>query len=129
MENSYASAVKQGLKDYDAQITPEMVRLGKTSYKSNVNSYIISVRHPNNPAAVLVLLSTDSKEASQGLARKLPHYAKYSYAAFGGAELTNLAKGVWPVAGSPLGIAVKQEGGDTVEVPRGKLAIRESLSR
>jgi hypothetical protein len=63
------------------------------------------------------------------LARKLPHYAKYSYAAFGGAELTNLAKGVWPVAGSPLGIAVKQEGGDTVEVPRGKLAIRESLSR
>jgi hypothetical protein len=63
------------------------------------------------------------------LARKLPHYAKYSYAAFSGAEMTNLAKGVWPVTGSPLGIAVKQEDGASVDVPRGNLAIRESLSR
>jgi hypothetical protein len=59
----------------------------------------------------------------------LPHYAKFSYAAFSGPELTNLVKGVWPVIGSPLAKAVKQEAGSTVEVPRGKLAIRESLAR
>jgi hypothetical protein len=63
------------------------------------------------------------------LARKLPHYAKFSYAAFSGSELTNLVKGVWPVARSPLALAVKQEDGSTVEVPRGKLAARDSLAR
>ncbi|MGB8409354.1 MAG: hypothetical protein WCE58_05560, partial [Gallionella sp.] len=63
------------------------------------------------------------------LARKLPHYAKYSYAAFSGVEMSNLAKGVWPVTNSPMGRAVIQEDGSSVEVPRGKLAIRESLSK
>jgi aminopeptidase N len=63
------------------------------------------------------------------LARKLPHYAKFSYAAFSGSELTNLAKGVWPVARSPLAQAVKQEDGSMVEVPRAKLATRDSLAR
>ena len=63
------------------------------------------------------------------LARKLPHYAKFSYAAFGGPELTNLAKGMWPVARSPLVQAVMQEDGSMVDVPRGKLATRENLSK
>jgi hypothetical protein len=63
------------------------------------------------------------------LARKLPHYSKFSYAAFSGPESTNLIKGVWPVARSPLAMAVKQQDGSTVEVPRAKLAARESLAR
>jgi aminopeptidase N len=63
------------------------------------------------------------------LARKLPHYSKYSYAAFSGAELTNLVKGMWPVTNSPLAQAVKQTDGNTVDVPRGKLPMRESLAR
>lgn len=63
------------------------------------------------------------------LARKLPHYSKFSYAAFSGPESTNLIKGVWPVTSSPLSIAVKQQDGSTVDVPRAKLPIRESLAR
>jgi len=63
------------------------------------------------------------------LARKLPHYSKFSYAAFSGPESTNLIKGVWPVARSPLAMAVKQQDGSTVEVPRAKLAARKSLAR
>ena len=62
------------------------------------------------------------------LARKLPHYAKYSYAAFSGAELTNLVKGMWPVANSPLTQAVKQEDGSSVDVSRAKLTPRISLT-
>jgi aminopeptidase N len=59
----------------------------------------------------------------------LPHYSKFSYAAFIGPELTNLIKGMWPVARSPLALAVKQEDGSTADVPRAKLATRESLSK
>jgi aminopeptidase N len=61
------------------------------------------------------------------LARKLPHYSKFSYAAFSGPESANLIKGMWPVTSSPLGMAVKQEDGSTVQVPRAKLPVRESL--
>jgi aminopeptidase N len=63
------------------------------------------------------------------LARKLPHYSKYSYASFSGSGSANLVKGVWPVTSSPLGKAVTQQDGSAVEVPRAKLAIRESLAR
>jgi hypothetical protein len=37
-----------------------------------------------------------------GLARKLPHYGKYGYLAFTGAEPENVAKGSWRPVGSPL---------------------------
>lgn len=110
MENTYANAVKEGLKDYDAEITPEIVRLGKASFKRSMNSYIISVRHPSTPGAVLVLLSTDSKEAAQGLAKKLPHYGKYSYLVFEGSEPTNTAKGEWESSNSPLSIRIAPAG-------------------
>ena len=63
------------------------------------------------------------------LARKLPHYSKFSYAAFSGSELINLVKGIWSVTRSPLAQAVKLEDGSTVDVPRAKLATRESLSK
>ena len=110
LENTFAKAVKTGLKDYDAEITPETVRLGKASFKSSANSYIISVRHPNDPGAVLILLSTDSKEAAQGLARKLPHYGKYSYLVFEGNEPTNTAKGEWESSNSPLTVRIAPMG-------------------
>jgi aminopeptidase N len=63
------------------------------------------------------------------LARKLPHYSKFSYAAFSGPESANLIKGMWPVTSSPLGMAVEQEDGSTVQVLRAKLPTRESLLR
>ncbi len=63
------------------------------------------------------------------LARKLPHYAKFSYAAFSGPESTNVIKGMWPVARSPLEQPVRQEDGSTLEVARARLATRQSLSK
>ena len=101
-ENLYANLIKENLKDYDAELTNETVRFGKSSFKNDKNSFIISVRHPKNPASVLVLLSIDNKDAVQGLARKLPHYGKYSYLVFEGTEPTNVAKGEWPSSNSPL---------------------------
>lgn len=36
------------------------------------------------------------------LARKIPHYSRYSYLVFDGSDGRNLAKGEWPVSASPL---------------------------
>ena len=101
-ENLFANYVKDGIRDYDAEMTNELVRFGKSSFKTNTNSFIVSTRHPQNPSSVLVLLTIDNKDAVQGLARKIPHYGKYSYLVFEGAEPTNVGKGEWAAVNSPL---------------------------
>ncbi len=101
-ENLFAEKVKEGMKDYDATLSKDTVRFGSTSYPVDKTSFIISVRHPEDPASVIVLLSADNKEAVSGLARKLPHYGKYSYLVFEGTEPTNIGKGEWETVNSPL---------------------------
>jgi len=102
VENLYVKVIQNGIKDYDVELTNEAVRFAKASFKSNANSIVISVRHPKSPASVLVLLAIDNKEAVPGISRKLPHYGKYSYLVFEGTEPTNIAKGEWGSANSPL---------------------------
>jgi len=79
------------------------------------------------PAAAAWLTAPDAGMLPV-LARKLPHYSKFSYAAFSTPDTTNLIKGVWPVTSSPLAMPVKQQDDSVAEVPRAKLAIRESLA-
>lgn len=112
-ENLFANTIKENLKYYDAELTKESVRFGKSSFDNSKNSFVISVRHPKNPSAVLVLLSVDNKEALQGIARKLPHYGKYSYLVFEGAEPTNIAKGEWGTVNSPLIAEIKNGNSST----------------
>ncbi|HMU42328.1 MAG TPA: M20/M25/M40 family metallo-hydrolase [Ignavibacteriaceae bacterium] len=109
-ENIFSDKVKSGIKDYNAELTEDMVQFGAASFDAKKNSLVISVRHPNNPAAVLVFLSTDNKEAIEGLARKLPHYGKYSYLVFEGNEPTNIGKGEWETVNSPLSAKVGTTG-------------------
>jgi hypothetical protein len=63
---------------------------------------VFTARHPANPGLSLSWAALDDPSAAEGLGRKLPHYNKYSYLAFEGAEPTIVAKGRWPVIDSPL---------------------------
>jgi len=110
MENKFTSVVKTGLKDYNSDIKNDGVTLGKSSFPTRNNSFVISVRHPQNPDNVLVYLSTDNKDAVPGLARKLPHYGKYSYLVFEGSEPANIGKGEWGSVNSPLSAKVVTQG-------------------
>jgi len=47
-------------------------------------------------------IAAATPEAIAGLARKLPHYGKYSYLLFTGEAPDNLLKGLWPPGDSPL---------------------------
>ncbi len=109
-ENKFIEVIKKSLKDYNSTIKNDAVALGKTSFPVNNNSFIISVRHPQNPDNVLVYLSTENKEAVPGLARKLPHYGKYSYLVFEGNEPANIGKGEWGSVNSPLSAKVVTKG-------------------
>ncbi len=56
--------------------------------------------------ATWVWLAADGQAALPGLARKLPHYGKYSYLVFEGAEPANRIKGHWPVTAAHLSHAL-----------------------
>jgi len=100
--NQYRSIVEQQLKNLDGEISADQVRLGKVVLDKKDNSFIIGVRHPKDPNLVAVWVTAHDADAVAGLARKLPHYGKYSYLAFTGKEPTNVAKGQWPTVNSPL---------------------------
>jgi hypothetical protein len=105
-ENIFAGAVKDGIKNYRANITDDSIQLEQTTFQNNNHSFVITARNPGNPSAVIVLLSSDNRNSILGLAKKVPHYGKYSYLVFEGTEPANVAKGEWPVIGSPLDVAI-----------------------
>jgi len=101
-DNKYYGVVKHSLEVYDASILNNTATLGDKSLSLRENSTVIAVRNPENSSAVVVGLTAHSDAAVAGLARKLPHYGKYSYLAFNGDDPTNSAKGQWGAVGSPL---------------------------
>ncbi len=127
-ENKFAEEIKKGLKDYNSEITNESVVLGKTTFQNSNNSFVVSVRHPQSPNNVIVYLSTDNKDAVQGLSKKLPHYGKYSYLVFEGNEPTNIGKGEWGSVNSPLAAKVKSAGQNESEIASADLAKRKALA-
>ena len=100
--NRWRHVVDQAVAGYQGQIDDGKARLGRTEFMRAENSLVVAVRHPENPRLAAVWLSVPELAAVEGLARKLPHYGKYSYLAFTGNEPTNIAKGEWPAVGSPL---------------------------
>ncbi len=101
-DNPFVEQVKSQLKDYDVRITDKAVRIEKSTAVYPNNCIVVTARNPQNPSTVMVWLTIGTKEAVPGLARKLPHYGKYSYLVFTGNEPTNVDKGQWPVVHSPL---------------------------
>ncbi|MDH5751666.1 MAG: M28 family peptidase, partial [Deltaproteobacteria bacterium] len=71
----------------------------------------------------LMFAASALAEALPGLGRKLPHYHKYSYLAFKGAEPSNTHKGKWPVTDSPLTVFFGQS-----TAALGALTTREPLA-
>ncbi len=100
--NSWRTAVSSAMESYDAEITETTARFGSESAKLADTSLVVVTRHPADPNLAITWLNAHDSEAVAGLARKLPHYGKYSYLGFTGTEPTNSLKGQWPAVGSPL---------------------------
>lgn len=69
-------------------------------------------RHPHRQDLHAGWISVDVPAAFAGVARKLPHYGKYSYLVFEGEEPTNTIKGQWVVEDSPLRWDLRADGGE-----------------
>ncbi len=81
-----------------------------------------AARRKKGQAPVIAVVAAASAAQVPGLARKLPHYHKYSHLAFDGDEPVNVEKGRFEVRDSPLTVSFA---GDA---PIGALAKREPLA-
>ena len=100
--NKFAPVVKEALKPYGASLGANGLRTVSAAYEGTARSLVAAVRHPSKPDSVIVYVSASSGAAADALARKLPHYGKYSWLVFTGDEATNEATGEWPVGDTPL---------------------------
>ena len=92
------------------QITADTVQAGGQTLAFRNHSVVLVRRHPDNPAMAVGWIASDPLSAVPGVAHKLPHYGKYSWLGFEGTEPTNVAKGEWPAADSPLLINLQGAG-------------------
>ncbi len=125
-ENLFLEEVMSSLSAYDVALDGEEVRVTDTGMPKENHSVVLTARNPVNREIALAFVATTSGKSLPGLARKLPHYHKYSYLAFEGDEVVNVARGRWPVIDSPM-TAVLSGREDVSGVRMGGLAERRPL--
>lgn len=127
-ENRFIKNMISALSEYDTALDKTTVRIGQTEIKKENHSIVLAGRSPKNKDQALTWIASDTPEAVPGLARKLPHYHKYSYLAFEGPEPANVAKGRWPVLYSPMTVFIPAADGTIKKVEMAKLLPREPLA-
>ena len=109
--------------------------MGADQLPEKGHSFVYTTRRAGKPHLPLAWVGADSAAAIRGLARKLPHYGKYSYLAFSGEEPSNVVKGQWQAIDSPLvRVLAPAESRDASDArasapPRAALPPREALAR
>jgi hypothetical protein len=121
-DNRFAPVVAEALKAYGASLDAAGLRTTNATYNAQGRSLVVGVRHPRNPDSAVIYVSASSEAAGNALARKLPHYGRYSWLVFAGDEATNEATGEWPVADTPLAVNLTPQAGSIELAPRKALA-------
>jgi hypothetical protein len=126
-KNRFRPGLSQALQAYDFQDQGERVQIGETTLAADTHSIVVMARQPRAADMALGWLAADSAAALPGLARKLPHYGRYSYLAFTGTAPNNTLKGQWPVVDSPMSVRVAQADGAVIDYQPAGLAPRSAL--
>jgi aminopeptidase N len=120
--NKFAPVVAESLKTHGASLDATGLRTANAMHEAAGRSLVAGVRHPHNPDSVVIYVSASSEAAANALARKLPHYGKYSWLVFAGDEATNEATGEWPIGDTPLARNLTPQGRPIKLAPRKALA-------
>jgi hypothetical protein len=108
-ENRFRPALDEALASYEFESERDRVTLAGKTLNREEHAVVVLSRQKGNPDLALAWVAADNVAAMRGLARKLPHYGKYSYLGFAGDEPENVLKGQWPVAASPLSVTLADE--------------------
>lgn len=81
-------------------LRPEGFDLNGQAYNADRNCFFGVWPHPLSKNHIMAVLLHGSENYQESIARKIPHYGRYSYLVF--TETTNQVKGNWPTTASPL---------------------------
>jgi hypothetical protein len=126
--NRFAKTVFDALSGYDVDVDTAGIRIGGAEITHENHAVVLSARRPGNSEAALLFIDADRLASIPGLARKLPHYHKYSYLAFEGDEPVNTLKGRWPVVASPMTVYLPGADGVARRVGMAAVPAREPLA-
>ncbi len=101
-DNAHLAALAESVAADGIAFTAEGARFGTGAYRRSAECVVIAARRANNAERSIGFIGCDNTSAVAGLARKIPHYAKYGFLAFTGDEPTNVRKEEWPVRNSPM---------------------------
>jgi len=121
--NIFGREVGRRVSDQGASVNEASVTLPADEMPRAEHSLVLVARADSDPADALGWVAAEPVEAIPGLARKLPHYTRYSYLGFKGSEPENVAKGMWQPLGSPL--VRKLAEGELIEL---RLPVRQPLA-
>lgn len=102
--NRFTKQLKKDLARHDIHFNNNSLLIESSSTALKNTSIAVTTRFGEKGQYARALIASDRADALAGLARKLPHYHKYSYLAFSGSEPVNNLKGRWTVANSPLSV-------------------------
>jgi hypothetical protein len=101
-DNRFAAEIAGRLADQGVVVGDVDVVVASDSLPRAEHSVVMVARSTGDPEAAVGWVAGAPEAAIPGLARKLPHYTRYSYLGFRGPEPDNVAKGMWQPLSSPL---------------------------
>ena len=116
-ENRFATHIRNAVMQHGLLIKEDDVNWQGQDYPIPDHSLALVVRHPQNKDDSVGFIDASSPAALPALARKLPHYGRYSMTLFSGSNATNLLKIQWPLTESPLQISLTEQEIPPIAIP------------
>jgi hypothetical protein len=104
-DNRFAGEVLASLSEHGVTRADGALRVGDTALTVGADSAVLVARRDEAPERAMAWVA-GPVGAVAGLARKLPHYTKYSYLGFRGDAPDNVLKGQWEPLRSPMARAL-----------------------
>ncbi len=82
------------------------IRVGDSDLPIAGSTLVATIRNPENEELGVGIVATGDVKTLESLARRIPHYSKYSYVGFQGPRPT--LRGVWPARMSPLAVDFRE---------------------
>jgi len=126
-DNQHAGELVERMAARDVEWLSDGVRVWRQVHGREDRTLVLVTR-ADDPAGSVAWIAAGTTAAIPGLARKLPHYGRYSYLAFQGDEPENVAKEMWTPLGSPLTLQLVEGPMPPLSLPdRASLAARPPL--
>lgn len=101
-DNPFTEVITAQIGEYGVDFTATGITVAGSEVAFDNRASVLTASHPADPELAIGWIHVDDMVAMPGMIEKLPHYGRYSYLSFVGAEPTNDVKGNWTSQASPM---------------------------